>query len=160
MRRAWAVIFTGIAVGALALSWIVRSRPVPKPPTPVSQAQAQPQQPASGMKIPPPLPPCTTYETMSPEDVFKGGEQNENKCVRWTLSLKGVRGTGGVAMVYLAAAPGDSRTITVIAEPAAYPRLKAAKPGDPVQVQGRVTWVQGAQIALHETTLTFPDQAP
>ena len=46
-----------------------------------------------------------------------------------------------------------------VAEPAAYPRLKAAKPGDPVQVQGRVTWVQGAQIALHETTLTFPDQS-
>ena len=48
-------------------------------------------------------------------------------------------------MVYLAA--GDPRVVAVIAEPAAYPALKAAKPGDRVEVQGRVTWVQGAQIA-------------
>jgi hypothetical protein len=157
MRRTWAVIFTAIAVGAVALSWFVRSRPVPKPPAP-AQAQAQAQA-APGMKVPPPLPPCDTFEALTPDDAFKGGEKSENKCVRWTLPLKAIRGAGGTAMVYLAAGADDPRMIAIIAEPAAFPGLKASKPGDPIQVQGRVTWVQGAQIALHETTLAFPGQS-
>ena len=116
---------------------------------------------APDMHIPAPLGPCTSYSAVTPEDIWKGGASDaawkkyENECVRWTLPLKTVRPTGDTTLVYLGAGSAG-QTVVVIASLAETAQLKAAKPDDKVEVQGRITWVRADRIALHETTLNLP----
>lgn len=115
----------------------------------------------SNMHVPAPLGSCTSYSALTPEEIWKSGnspeawKKFENECVRWKLPLKTVRAMGTSALVYLGAGSGE-QTVAVVATSGDLPRLKAVKPDDKIEVQGRITWVRADRIALHQTTLEYP----
>jgi hypothetical protein len=49
-------------------------------------------------------------------------------------------------------------TVATIVRLADVPELKLTKVGTPIEVRGRITWVQLAIMALHDATLTVPKQ--
>lgn len=136
-------------------------------PTPSSDVPALPD----GVSEMPPRPPCTTFLSMTPEEIWEEGksrtayerqgtsvwEKYEGACVKWTLPLKSAASRGEIAKVFFGAGRIGILTVATVVHLPRFPQLKLAHEGDLVEVQGRITWVVLGEIALDGAELAFQD---